>query len=648
MIADEALPSSRILLVEDEAIIALDLQQRLEGLGFVVTGIAVNGADALALAEATRPTLVLMDITIQGPIDGIETAARMTAVMDVPIVFLTAYADGPTIQRAKAVKPYGYLLKPFEERELATTIEMAVYRHRSEAQARLLQQAITSANTGIVVADATHPELAIVLCNPAFEHLTGHSSSEVLGRSPWFIEGPDTDPGTSEALRKVLREQREHHVTLVLHRKDGRPFWCDLAVSLVRNKVGAVSHFLLFYTDASARKHSESALFQAQKVEAIGQLAGGVAHDFNNILAVITGYCEMAQRQIDVQHPVRPRLDQILKAANRAAALTRQLLAFSRKQVLKPRPIDLNTIVGDTQKMLGRLIGDNITVEVRPGASLGTINADPGQVEQIILNLAVNARDAMPNGGQLVLETSNEELDDEFALAHPPARAGRYVRLAVSDTGEGMSPETLARVFEPFFTTKAEGQGTGLGLATVYGIVKQSEGYIEVESEASKGASFRIYLPRLDRAKESTAEISRPQTPRGTETILLAEDTESLREVIQETLQECGYRVMAAADGREALAASRAFNGVIDLLLTDVVMPKMGGADLAAALVESRPDLRVVFMSGYTDGALSQHGVLGEGVLLIEKPFTTARLAGMVRDALDQAEAPALPRRVNP
>lgn len=644
MIANESWPAIRILLVEDEAIIALDLRQRLEGLGFVVTGIAVNGIDALALAETTRPTLVLMDINIQGSIDGIETAARMTARMDVPIVFLTAYADGPTVERAKVVRPYGYLLKPFEERELATTIEMAVYRHRSEAQARLLEHAIRSANTGIVVADAAHPELAIVLCNPSFEQLTGYSTAEVHGRSPWFIEGGETDPGASLNLRRVLRDQREHHATLVLHRKDGGAFWCDLAVSLVRNQVGEVSHFLLFYTDASARKHSEAALFQAQKVEAIGQLAGGVAHDFNNILAVITGYCEMAQRQIDALHPVRPRLDQILKAAHRAAALTRQLLAFSRKQVLKPRPIDLNTIVGDTQKMLGRLIGDHIVVEIRQGTTLGTINADPGQIEQIILNLAVNARDAMPRGGRLLLETSNEELDEAFAQAHPPARAGRYVRLVVSDTGEGMTPETLERVFEPFFTTKAEGQGTGLGLATVYGIVKQSEGYIEVESEPGQGATFRIYLPRLDRPKEATGEISRPQTPRGTETILLAEDTESLREVIQETLQECGYRVMAAADGREALAAARAFDGVIHLLLTDVVMPRMGGADLASALVEERPGLRVLFMSGYADGALSQHGVLGEGVLLIEKPFSTERLAGMVRDALDQAELPAVPR----
>ena len=646
MLPDEPMIKRRILLVEDEAIVALDLRQRLEFLGFEVPGIAVNGADAIALARSSRPTLVLMDITIQGPIDGIETARRITAFMDVPIVFLTAYADNATVERAREVRPYGYLLKPFEERELVTTIEMAVYRHKSEAQARLLQQAINSANTGIVVADAKDPGLAIVLCNPAFERMTGYLASEILGRSPWFIEGPETSPEAAHSVRRALHERCEEHTTLILHRKDGSPFWSDLALSLVRDTVGEVTHFLLFHTDASARKHAENALFQAQKVEAIGHLAGGVAHDFNNILAVITGYCEMAQRQIDVKHPVRPRLDQILKAANRAAALTRQLLAFSRKQILKPRPLDLNTIAADTQKMLGRLIGENIAVVVKPGAQLGTVNADPGQVEQIILNLAVNSRDAMPRGGLLTLETGNVEVDAEFALSHPQALPGRYVMLAVSDTGDGMSPEVRARLFEPFFTTKAEGHGTGLGLATVYGIVKQSGGYIWVESEPDRGARFRIYLPRVDRPREeNSAEIEVRQAPRGSETILLAEDTESLRGVIQETLQECGYRVIAATDGREALAAARVFDGTIHLLLTDVVMPNLGGADLAAALVEARPEIRVVFMSGYTDGALSPHGVLGEGILLLDKPFTTDRLAGIVREALDQKEPPLVPRR---
>ena len=499
MRADEPASVTRILLVEDEAIIALDLRQRLEDLGYVVTGIAVNGADALALAETTSPTLVFMDITIMGPMDGIETAKVLTSRMDVPVVFLTAHTDAGTVSRAKAAKPYGYLVKPFDERELATTIEVAVYRHRTEAEARLLQQAIGSANVGIVIATTHEPQLPLSLSNAAFQRMTGFTEAEALGKSAWFLEGKDTDQRASAEIRKAIQEQRDCQVTLLAYRKDGTTFWDDLALSAVRNKVGEVTHFLFFHTDVSARRHAEIALFQSQKVEAIGQLAGGVAHDFNNILAVITGYCEMAQRQIEPAHPARPRLDQILKAATRAAALTRQLLAFSRKQVLQPRPLDLNAIVADAHKMLGRLIGENISVVLKPAPGLGTVNADPGQIEQIVLNLSVNARDAMPRGGTLTLETRNVDLDEGYAMSHPATVAGRYVMLAVSDTGIGMTPEVQAKAFDPFFTTKPEGQGTGLGLATVYGIVKQSGGNVWVYSEPGHGTTFRVYLPRVDR-----------------------------------------------------------------------------------------------------------------------------------------------------
>lgn len=633
---------ARILLVEDEAIIALDLKQRLESLGYEVTGIAATGEDALALAAATAPTLVFMDITIQGPIDGIETAKILNGRADIPIVFLTAHADTGTIDRARTARPYGYLVKPFDERELATTIEMAVYRHRSEAEARLLQQAIANASVGIVVATTRMPLLPITLCNAAFERMTGYPASEVIGRSPSFIEGLDTDPGASGQVRAAIQAQRDTQVTLRVHGKDGRSFWVDLALSAVRNPVGEVTHFVFFFTEAGARKEAELALVQAQKVEAIGQLAGGVAHDFNNILAVITGYCEMAQRQTGAEHPARPRLDQILKAANRAADLTRQLLAFSRKQVLQPRPLDLNVVTAEAQKMLGRLIGENIEMVIKPGAFLGTVNADPGQIDQIIFNLAVNARDAMPRGGTLTLETRNVDLDEAYVAHHPQVVPGRYVMLGVSDTGIGMTQEVQSRAFDPFFTTKADGQGTGLGLATVHGIVRQSGGHIWLYSEPGRGTTFKIYLPRVDGpGPESVSAGSPGEAPRGSETILLAEDTETLREVIRESLHEHGYVVLPTADGAEALALARAYLGPIHLLLTDVVMPKMGGADLAAALSESRPNLPVLFMSGYTDGALSQHGVLGENILLLEKPFSNSRLLQMVRTALDGKSRPA-------
>jgi two-component system cell cycle sensor histidine kinase/response regulator CckA len=627
--------ATRILLVEDEAIIALDLRQRLQGLGYVVTGIAATGAEALDLAQKTSPTLVFMDITIQGPMDGIETAKALSRRMDVPIVFLTAHADTGTILRAKAARPYGYLVKPFEERELATTIETATYRHKTEAFARLLQQAIGSANVGIVVANTHEPLLPITMCNAAFERMTGYSSDEALGRSAWFLEGRETDANSSAIIRTALQEQRECQVSLLVYRKDGTTFWDDLALSPVRNLVGDVTHFLFFHGDGSARKHAETALFQSQKVEAIGQLAGGVAHDFNNILAVISGYCEMAQRQIGADHPAHARLDQIMKASTRAVSLTRQLLAFSRKQVLQPRPLDLNAIVADTHKMLGRLIGENIEVVLKPTPGLGTVNADPGQVEQIVLNLAINARDAMPHGGILTFETRNVDIEPSDADA-ASALPGRYVMLVVKDTGIGMTPEIQAKAFDPFFTTKPEGEGTGLGLSTVYGIVKQSGGYVWVASEPGQGATFRVYLPRVDRPNAILSTAREPKEHRGgNETILLVEDNASLRDVIRENLADLGYKVLTAGDGREAVAVARASNEPIHLLLTDVVMPSMGGAELARILIESRPDLKVVYMSGYTDGALSHQGVLGEGVTLIDKPFSSEKVARVLRESLD-------------
>jgi two-component system cell cycle sensor histidine kinase/response regulator CckA len=326
----------------------------------------------------------------------------------------------------------------------------------------------------------------------------------------------------------------------------------------------------------------------------------------------------------------------MMKAAERAAGLTRQLLAFSRKQVMQPKPLDLNAVVANVEKMLSRLIGENIDVVVHPALGLGTVRADPGQIEQVILNLAVNARDAMPKGGTLTLETASIDLDEEYVSAHPPLQPGRYVMLAVSDTGIGMDEQTQQRMFEPFFTTKPEGEGTGLGLATVYGIVKQSDGYIWVYSEPGRGTTFKVYLPRIDEVSEAT----RPAGPsadasRGHETILLVEDTEMLRDVIRETLEERGYAVLLASNGEEALVVAREREGPIDLLLSDVVMPRLGGADLAKRLLALRPGIRVLYMSGYTDGAISQHGILGEGVMLLEKPFSGDKLVRAVREALD-------------
>jgi two-component system, cell cycle sensor histidine kinase and response regulator CckA len=446
---------------------------------------------------------------------------------------------------------------------------------------------------------------------------------------------PEARPAISAAVQAGIDAGTPWDLELPLVTAQGRPIRVR-AQGAAERRGGRTVRLYGAFQDVTDRHRAEQMLRQSQKVEAIGRLAGGVAHDFNNLLGVITGHGELAQRQLGPEHPVRARLDQMLKAAERGASLTRQLLAFSRQQVLQPKLLDLNAIVADTHRMLGRLIGEDIDIAVRRGPDLGTVQADPGQIEQVILNLAVNARDAMPKGGRLTLETGNVDLDAGYAATHPPLEPGRYVLLAVSDTGTGMDEETQQRIFEPFFTSKPEGQGTGLGLATVYGIVKQSGGHITVYSAPGRGTTFKVYLPRVDEPAEAVPAASPPaEAPRGQETILLVEDTEALREVIRETLEDLGYTVLLASNGEEALALGRAREGPIDLLLTDVVMPKLGGGDLARLLLALRPGIRVLYMSGYTDGAISPHGVLGEGVLLLEKPFTVDKLARAVREALD-------------
>ena len=385
---------------------------------------------------------------------------------------------------------------------------------------------------------------------------------------------------------------------------------------------------------------TQGQLEQAQKMDAIGRLAGGVAHDFNNLLTVILGRTDILLHPLKPDDPMRRGVELIQRTAGRAADLTRQLLAFSRKQVLEPVVLDLSAVSIDMKDMLGRLIGEDIALLTTPTANLGRVKADRGQVEQVIMNLAVNARDAMPQGGRLILETANVDLDEEYVRRHVGARPGPHVMLAVADTGSGIPREIQAQIFEPFFTTKEQGKGTGLGLATVYGIVKQSGGYIEVDSEPGRGTTFRIYLPRLDAAAATVDRNPRPVAAAGgTETILLVEDEEGVRELARDILRASGYTVLEARNGAEALLLCERHQGPLDLLLTDVVMPRMSGRELAERLGPLRPDLSVLYMSGYTDDAVIRHGVLGAGTAFLQKPFTPAALAHRVRETLDVAAA---------
>jgi signal transduction histidine kinase len=383
------------------------------------------------------------------------------------------------------------------------------------------------------------------------------------------------------------------------------------------------------------RERAEEGLRQSQRMEAVGQLAGGIAHDFNNVLTAIFGYGSLLASRFAPDAPGREEVEEILQASERAAALTRQLLAFSRRQVLEPVVLSINELIANFEKMLGRLIGEDVNLVTRLDPFLGNVRADRGQLEQVIMNLAVNARDAMPKGGKLTIETANADLDESYAQRHVMVQPGRYVMVAVSDTGTGMDAETQAHIFEPFFTTKEKGKGTGLGLSTAYGIVKQSGGSIWVYSEPGKGTTFKVYLPRVEEAALAAPPRSSDSLPTlGTETILIVEDEPAIRALSRQVLERSGYHVLEAGDGKSALELLRTHPEPIHLLLTDLVMPDMGGTELASRLQDKRPTIRVLFMSGYTDDGVVRNGMLGSGRAFLQKPFTPAMLVRKIRDVL--------------
>jgi two-component system, cell cycle sensor histidine kinase and response regulator CckA len=520
--------------------------------------------------------------------------------------------------------------------------EKLVIVNRDVTERNLAAEALRRSETSFlsVVRDAPYGIFKATLTgkflmvNPALEKMLGYKSRDELLEVN-LASGIYRRPAEHEKMNEIfIRDKHFKDIEVEWKRKDGAFITVQCSGWPVKDESN--THIEVFAKDVTERRVLERQLRMAQKMEAVGRLSGGIAHDFNNLLGVIIGYIQVMKRSLVPGQPSYEYAEEIEKAGQRAVSLTRQLLAFSRQQVLEPIILNLNTLVSEMQKMLPRLIGEDIQLNLILAPVIGQVKADPGQIEQVVMNLVVNARDAMPDGGKLTIQTSNAELNTAFAREHPGSVPGQYVMLAVTDTGMGIDPEIQAQIFEPFFTTKGRDRGTGLGLATVYGVVKQSNGYIAVESEKGRGALFKIYLPRIEQSVATRSESSQvPLNVRGSETILLVEDAEPLRMLAQLFLKENGYQVLTAANGAEAQEIAAQNADPIHLLLTDVVMPGINGRVLAEHLAPHHPAMKVLYMSGYTDSFIAGHGVLEEGIHLIHKPFTEEALMCKVRELLD-------------
>ena len=571
----------------------------------------------------------------------------LQAGVSIPFVLLAEHADEKTVAEIIAAGASDCMEKSeLSGANLVRTIRCALAVHSmqqgqlfAEASLRKLSRAVEQSADAIIITDR---EGTIEYVNPAFESLTGYSRREVTGQTPQILKSGEQGPEVYHELWKTILSGNVYRGILVNRKKNGDLYYVEQSISPVRDASGCVTHFISNGRDLTDRLRMEAQLLQAQKMDAIGRLAGGVAHDFNNLLTIITSYSELALDAVVPGSPIENKLQEILSAARRAAQLTRRLLAFSRKQVQALRVVDLNPVIADIARTLHRLIGEDIELTFIPGEELDRVRVDPVQVEQILMNLAANARDAMPQGGRLTVETSAVQLDENYIQQKPAIIApGHYVLVTVSDNGVGIPPDHLPHIFEPFYTTKPSGQGTGLGLATVYGIVKQNRGFIWAYSESGMGTVFKVYLPCVtDQGRMLDvpgADLAAPT--HGSETVLLVEDEDAVRRATAEFLKLQGYTVLEARDGLDALAVVKGSGSTIHLVISDVVMPNMSGGQLAKELEVRCPETKFLFVSGYPGKTVIDHKVLDFEANFLQKPFTLKQLSSKIREILGQSRA---------
>jgi PAS domain S-box-containing protein len=633
--------------------IDLTLKHFAETAPHFATEVTTTSRQALELLTQGRQfDLVLTDLRMPD-MSGLEFIKEAKSRgIHLPFIMITGKGDEEAAVATLKLSAYDYIVKRDNYLTKLTYAidnalarfdlqkEIAIRRQAEEdlRQSREWLEAVFEASRDGTVVEENG---LIVFANKAYARLYGYSEpKELVGKQVSLIQTTEDSKQMQELASQRLRGELPPSVyEFKASRKDGT--WVHLEASISTATIAGKFYLIKVVRDITERKRLEEQFRQAQKMEAIGRLAGGVAHDFNNLLTAIKGYSELLLAKLESWDPRRGDLEKIIKAGDTAARLIRQLLAFSRKQMLVPQVLDLNRQVEDLEEMLRRLISEDIELVTSLTAKPGRVKADPSQLEQVILNLAVNARDAMPQGGRLAVETANVELDETYTRRYLAARPGPYVLLAVSDSGFGMDQETQSRIFEPFFTTKDQGEGTGMGLATVYGIVKQSGGYIWVDSEPGRGATFKIYLPQVEEEVDETeVEVDQPvrsrgELLRGSETLLLVEDEEIVRSLIREILESHGYKVLEARQGSEALGTAAEYPAPIHLVLTDVIMPGLSGWELANRLTSMRPEIKVLYTSGYTDNAIARHEVLAPRTAFLQKPFTLEVLLHKVRELLD-------------
>ena len=669
----------RILIVDDHAASLKLLRLTLHSMGHALVE-AVDGMQALELLKSQEFELVISDILMPN-LDGYRLCFEVRQIprlKNLPIIlYSSTYMSPSDHDLAMGFGASAFLGKPATSEKLAETIQevlsrpgprtpiepaqdMGILKQYSERLITKIEEKnleLVRRTEELEASEEKFRQLAenirevfwitnadqsvMIYVSPAYESIWGRRCQDLYENPREWTDAirPEYKARIDALLANRPSRLAPFSWEYQIARPDGSIRWIHDRGFPIKDRTGAVYRFAGIAQDITERKSLENQLTRSQRMEAVGRLAGGVAHDFNNLLTAINGYSQLALARLDARDPLYNDVQEISKAGERAAALTRQLLAFSRRQVLQPRILNLNAVVADIERLLKRLIGENIELVSSLHQDLGSVEVDPGQIEQVIVNLAVNARDAMPHGGRLVLETKDTWLDETYVREHPGVAAGPYVLLAITDAGTGMSPDVKAHLFEPFYTTKEHGKGTGLGLATVDGIIRQSGGHVAVDSEMGRGTTFRVYLPRKDGTPEVLQKPGRRDDLRGSETVLLVEDEPAVRALARIVLTEAGYKTLDARQGEEALLIVERYEKPIHLLLSDLVMPGMNGLELSRRLELMVPGLRAIFMSGYNDTTSLHEGIIGPDMPFLSKPFTPDVLLSKVREVLDSKNA---------